>query len=265
MKMNMFLGSFIMTLVISASAFSQTTVVINSNTAFAENQPGWMFNRDATGTFSFGLGNPSIGAGSLSIGPISSTVAADKFIAENFIHTAMSDLNSVSYDFLLGPGGPVNPHKQFYLNVYANFGQSDPLKFYDCRYVVVPTSGSELSFTTVTFNPNISYPVTTRTGAAASPYTCPSVPANMDLLSPGSVVRMFSISVGDSAIQDAGSNGFYDNVVVSTSSGTTIYDFDPQPMNAEQCKKNGWKNLFRANGTGFKNQGDCIQYVNTGR
>ncbi len=32
----------------------------------------------------------------------------------------------------------------------------------------------------------------------------------------------------------------------------------------DQCKKDGWKTLIRANGTSFKNQGDCIQYVNTG-
>jgi hypothetical protein len=33
----------------------------------------------------------------------------------------------------------------------------------------------------------------------------------------------------------------------------------------DQCKDGGWQFVFRANGTGFKNQGDCIQYVNTGK
>jgi hypothetical protein len=33
----------------------------------------------------------------------------------------------------------------------------------------------------------------------------------------------------------------------------------------DQCKDGGWQALFRANGTGFKNQGDCIQYINTGK
>jgi Right handed beta helix region len=37
------------------------------------------------------------------------------------------------------------------------------------------------------------------------------------------------------------------------------------PANKDQCKDGGWQTLFRANGTGFKNQGDCIQYVNTGK
>ncbi|HMG72374.1 MAG TPA: hypothetical protein VK582_02650 [Pyrinomonadaceae bacterium] len=35
--------------------------------------------------------------------------------------------------------------------------------------------------------------------------------------------------------------------------------------NKDQCKNGGWQTLFRANGTTFKNQGDCIQYVNTGK
>jgi hypothetical protein len=38
-----------------------------------------------------------------------------------------------------------------------------------------------------------------------------------------------------------------------------------EATNKDQCKNGGWQNFFRANGTTFKNQGDCIQYVNTGK
>lgn len=34
---------------------------------------------------------------------------------------------------------------------------------------------------------------------------------------------------------------------------------------ASQCKNGGWQTLQRLNGTTFKNQGDCIQYANTGK
>jgi hypothetical protein len=34
---------------------------------------------------------------------------------------------------------------------------------------------------------------------------------------------------------------------------------------AAGCKKDGWQSLSRADGSSFKNQGDCIQYVNTGK
>jgi hypothetical protein len=37
------------------------------------------------------------------------------------------------------------------------------------------------------------------------------------------------------------------------------------PPNANACKNNGWQTYTRADGSTFKNQGDCIQYVNTGK
>jgi len=39
----------------------------------------------------------------------------------------------------------------------------------------------------------------------------------------------------------------------------------PVPTSKDQCKNDGWQTLFRADGSPFKNQGDCIQYVNTGK
>ena len=39
----------------------------------------------------------------------------------------------------------------------------------------------------------------------------------------------------------------------------------PVATSKNQCMKGGWQALFRANGTPFKNQGDCIHYVNTGK
>jgi len=45
-----------------------------------------------------------------------------------------------------------------------------------------------------------------------------------------------------------------------------IVTFDPlpPPANANDCKNNGWKNVSGPNGP-FKSQGDCIQFVNTGK
>lgn len=41
--------------------------------------------------------------------------------------------------------------------------------------------------------------------------------------------------------------------------------FDVIPLSKDLCKKDGWKEYFRPDGSSFKNQGDCIQYVNTGK
>lgn len=37
------------------------------------------------------------------------------------------------------------------------------------------------------------------------------------------------------------------------------------PASKDQCKNGGWMTSVRADGSTFKNQGDCIQYVNTGK
>jgi hypothetical protein len=47
----------------------------------------------------------------------------------------------------------------------------------------------------------------------------------------------------------------------------TSYDFerDVTATSVDQCKGNGWNSVARADGTAFANQGDCVQYVNTGK
>jgi hypothetical protein len=43
-----------------------------------------------------------------------------------------------------------------------------------------------------------------------------------------------------------------------------LYDLEPFRATNE-CKKGGWQNLSRADGSPFKNQGDCVSYMNTGK
>jgi hypothetical protein len=40
---------------------------------------------------------------------------------------------------------------------------------------------------------------------------------------------------------------------------------DGTPANSDACKKGGWITSYRADFSTFKNQGDCIQYVKTGK
>ncbi len=42
-------------------------------------------------------------------------------------------------------------------------------------------------------------------------------------------------------------------------------DSTRMPTSADQCKKDGWRSWTRNDGSLFKNQGDCIQFVNTGK
>ncbi|MEO8434935.1 MAG: hypothetical protein ABI596_08575 [Pyrinomonadaceae bacterium] len=45
------------------------------------------------------------------------------------------------------------------------------------------------------------------------------------------------------------------------------YNFEPFRVatSKDQCKNGGYNSVKRADGSSFKNQGDCIQYVNTGK
>jgi hypothetical protein len=40
---------------------------------------------------------------------------------------------------------------------------------------------------------------------------------------------------------------------------------NPVATNKDQCKNNGWMSLTRSDFSTFKNQGDCVQYANTGK
>ena len=238
-----------------------TTVIVTGNTTAVENTPGWMFNRDFGNAtpIAFNSGNASIGYGSLYVLPISN-VPAHKFIGENFINAPIADVDSISYDFKIGSGGTAASANQFYMNVYANFGASSDFKFFDCAYNVIPLVGSTANFTTVTFDPTQAY---TFRQSGSSPFPCPAVPADMDIASPGSNFRAFAINVGDTSASDVGLDGYYDKVVVATTGGSTTYDFEPilTPTNKDQCKNGGWMTF---NTPVFKNQGDCIQFVNNG-
>lgn len=266
------LGALTLAIVMALPAgAATTTVVVGGDTAAAENEPGWLFNRDASTStpYEFTNDQASIGAGSVYIEPIGST-PKDKFIAELFVLTPIADIESLSYDFLIGSGGTAADENEFYLNVYSNFGESSPTKFFDCVYNVVPTTGSTLSWSTVTFDP--SQPYTFRQSGSA-PHDCPDSPADMETISEGSVVRAFALNVGDTSTNDVGLDGHYDNVVLTADGDTTIYDFEVDedgngvadtapPTDKDDCKKGGWATFDNPS---FPNQGQCIKYVNTGK
>jgi hypothetical protein len=63
----------------------------------------------------------------------------------------------------------------------------------------------------------------------------------------------------------AGFIGYVDKVTIGVGSNTTVFDFEPfaAAQDKDDCKNGGWQNLRRADGTPFKNQGDCVSYTNS--
>jgi hypothetical protein len=61
--------------------------------------------------------------------------------------------------------------------------------------------------------------------------------------------------------------GNVDRLVIGGNSDTTTWNFESfkAATNKDECKNGGWQNVRRADGSTFKNQGDCVSYTNTGR
>jgi hypothetical protein len=262
-RLSLFFIGLILALTTSLTIFSSakaadSTIKVSGNTvdesAGESGSTGWWFNRDTdTDTpFGFTTDEASIGGGSLYVEPIGNN-PADKFIAEYFYLEEIANVNSISYDFKTANTADAS---QFYLNLYVNDG-SNPAEFYDCRYNIVPTGVSPdpvTGFTTVTYDFDDPTSVTQRSSSSILP--CPASPAD---LPEGAVLRAASINVGDATASDVGLEGYLDNVVLSTTSGTTTFDFEPEAQSKDDCKSGGYAAY------GFKNQGLCIQFVNTGK
>ena len=75
----------------------------------------------------------------------------------------------------------------------------------------------------------------------------------------------FRVATGCGGGEWTSFKGNADAVTIGVNGNTTTYDFELHnvPASANQCKNGGWQNFTRADGSGFKNHGDCIQYVNT--
>jgi uncharacterized repeat protein (TIGR03803 family) len=83
----------------------------------------------------------------------------------------------------------------------------------------------------------------------------------------GVLITLHSFSFSDGAnpvggLLQATDGNFYGTTVGGVPGGTvfTIAPLPPPPTNKDQCKNGGWKIYLI-----FKNQGDCIQFVNTGK
>jgi hypothetical protein len=77
---------------------------------------------------------------------------------------------------------------------------------------------------------------------------------------PNAVVIGFGVNIGTN-------NPSYDVYTDLFNFNGTTYDFEPYLVatNKDQCKNGGYVEVKRADGSAFKNQGDCMQYVNTGK
>jgi hypothetical protein len=84
--------------------------------------------------------------------------------------------------------------------------------------------------------------------------------AGLKAVCPNAIVAGFGVNIGSN-------NPSYNVYTDLVNFNGTSYDFEPYEVatNKDQCKNGGFALVKRADGSAFKNQGDCIQYVNTGK
>lgn len=103
------------------------------------------------------------------------------------------------------------------------------------------------------------------TGASSCPQAAPCAWSVLVASFPGATITGgFGINAGSG---NGGLDASVDALSIAYGGGSVTYDFDPYvtPSSKESCKNGGWQNVTRADGSPFKNQGDCVSYLNTGR
>ena len=79
-------------------------------------------------------------------------------------------------------------------------------------------------------------------------------------------VKLFTVQTGTAWMD--GFTGRVDGLTITLTDGSVAtVNFEASNMSTDKaaCKSGGWASLESADGSAFKNQGDCIQYVNTGK
>lgn len=258
---------------LAQDANSGSTVIVTESdiTRQAEDTPptnNWvLYTRLAgTGSFTTGPGTPPLGVGSITF---VTPTPADKVQLYNYDHigTRLTDIRSMSYSTYRSIG---TAHQLTSINIEIDYNGA------------AASGYSTLVFEPV-YNPN--------QGAVAS-----GLWQNWDAYSGGNAIWWSTRAIPGVCARDCyvtwnqivssnpnavilggfglnqGSGGealtaSADALHLDTSGWSITYDFEPYRVatSKEVCKDDDWKTVRRADGSSFKNQGDCVSYTNTGK
>lgn len=221
----------------------------------------------AKATFALGPGNPPMGVGSLEF---ETPLATDKVFLFNYDHidTPLSSVNAISYSTYRDPTSvTTDPRQVPSINIQVDYNGSDPGGFTTLVFEPVynpaqgeVTPGEWQAWDAYFGGQAIWWSTRPINGCLLPPcyQTWSTIVANNPnaVIVGGFGVNQGSGNGGLTASTDALKLGYADTCVV--------YDFEPFRATNE-CKKGGWQTMSRADGTPFKNQGDCVSYVNTGK
>jgi hypothetical protein len=256
----------------AAQAATSTTVVVTENDVAwqEEDSPptkNWVIYTRPTAPgiaqFISGPATPPLGVGSLEL---STNSGSDKVYAFNFdyVGTRLADIDAMGYSTYRSTG---SLQQVTALNIVVDFNGPDvdggfttlvfePVYNTDQGPVV---SGQWQTWDA--FNGGNGRWWSSRDIPGVCAFTCYASWSAILANNPdATILGGFGVNQGSG---NAGLVAAVDALTIGVSGNTTVYNFEP--MTKDLCKDGGWKTMTRADGSAFKNQGDCVSYVNTGK
>jgi hypothetical protein len=252
-----------------SSSSSNTVVVTESDVARQpENTPptrSWvLYTRLAgNGAFVSGPSTPPLGVGSLAL---TTPTAADKVTLFNYDHTGtpLSSINAISYATYRDPASTATAGQLPSINIEVDANGSAPGGFTTLVFEPIynPSQGAVQNGVWQTWNGINGIWWSTRDINGVCANTCyvswnDIVAANPDAV----IVGGFGVNQGSG---NGGLIAATDALTLGANGNTWVYNFEPfrTPTTKDDCKNGGWKNLTMADGSPFKNQGECVSYAN---
>jgi len=222
----------------------------------------------ATGAFVVGPGNPPAGVGSLEL---ETPLLTDKVYLFNYDHvgTPLISISAIGYSTYRDPTSTATDVQVTSINIQIdkNGGSFVPGDFATLVFEPVYNSsqGSVVEGAWQTWDAyEGGQAIWWSTRPMGSCLVAPCFGTWNQILtnySGATILGGFGVNQGSG---NGGLTASTDALKISYGDVCATYDFEPFRATNE-CKKGGWQTMRRADGSEFKNQGDCVSYVNTGK
>jgi len=236
-----------------------------------ENTPptrNWViYNRNAgSAAFRVGPGTAPLGLGSLEL---TTPTGADKIQAFNYDHigTTLNSINEMGYSNYRESG---DAQQTTALNMEVDINGAAPGGFTTLVFEPVYNTGQG----TIADGAWQSWDAYDGGGAIWwSSNPIPGAP-NRDTFVPWSTIvasNPDAVIVGGYGVNMGSGNpaltASSDALVIGYGGDRVTYDFEPyvSATTRAACQNDGWRTVTRADGSSFKNQGDCVSYVQNGK
>jgi hypothetical protein len=258
----------------NATAASTNSIVVTESDIAREQEDlpptrSWVFYyrlvATSTGAFVTGPDNPPLGVGSFQM---STPTSLDKTTLFNYDHvgTRIADITAISYATYRNPPNLGVALPSINIEIDKDGGDLLPGDYMSLVYEPYVNGASIQNGVWQTWNtiPGIWWatrPLVRADGTPCVPQACTLPWSEIVAIMPNATI------VGGFGVNQGSNNGGLiaatDALTLSANRNTWIYNFEPfpSPSSKDECKNGGWETLKAADGSSFKNQGQCIKYV----